>query len=97
MLRQRDLFWSSVSFEIEYFLNEETEVILTDTRKNFHDWHLGYLSSNLMLRWDIPLKNMDFFSALVHFLTHYLSLFFVYVYMDVCHYHYHMAQKSVAH
>ena len=32
MLRNRDLsFWTPVNFEVEYFLNEETEVVLTDT------------------------------------------------------------------
>ena len=32
MLRNRELkFWTTVNFEIEYFLNEETEGILTDT------------------------------------------------------------------
>ena len=32
MLRNRDLsFWTPVNFEVEYFLNEETEGVLTDT------------------------------------------------------------------
>ena len=30
--------------EIEYFLNEDTEGVLTDTLMNFHDWHLTWLS-----------------------------------------------------
>ena len=31
-LRNRDLsFWTPVNFEVEYFLNEETEGVLTDT------------------------------------------------------------------
>ena len=30
MLRNRDLsFWTPVNFEVEYFLNEETEGVLT--------------------------------------------------------------------
>ena len=32
MLRNRDLsFWTPVNFEVEYFINEETEGVLTDT------------------------------------------------------------------
>ena len=38
MLRNRELqFWTTVSFEIEYFLKEKTEDVLTDTVMNFHD------------------------------------------------------------
>ena len=38
MLRNRDLqFWTTVNFEIEYFLNEETESVLGDPVMNFHD------------------------------------------------------------
>ena len=38
------IFSTIVKFEFEYFLNEETEGILTDTLMNFHDWHLTWLS-----------------------------------------------------
>ena len=32
MLRNRELkFWTPVNFEVEYFLKEETEGVLTDT------------------------------------------------------------------
>ena len=45
MLRNRDLqFWTTVNFEIEYFLNEKTEGVLTDTVMDFYDWHLTWLS-----------------------------------------------------
>ena len=44
MLMQRDFFLTTVNFEIGYFLNEETEIILTDTLMNLHDWHLTWLS-----------------------------------------------------
>ena len=38
MLRNRELqFRTTVNFEIEYFLNEETEGVLTDTVIDFHD------------------------------------------------------------
>ena len=38
MLRNRELqFWTTVNFEIEYFLNEETEGVFTDTVMDFHD------------------------------------------------------------
>ena len=38
MLRNRDLqFWTTVNFEIEYILNEETGGVLTDTVMDFHD------------------------------------------------------------
>ena len=38
MLRNRELqFRITVNFEIEYFLNEETEGVLTDTVMDFHD------------------------------------------------------------
>ena len=36
--------WPTVNFEIVYFLNEETEGVLTDTLMNFHDWHPSWLS-----------------------------------------------------
>ena len=46
MLRQRDLwtFWTTVNFERCFFLNEETEGVLTDTLMNLLDWHLTWLS-----------------------------------------------------
>ena len=45
MLRNRDSkCWTPVSFEIEYFLNEETESVLTDTVIYFFDQHLTCLS-----------------------------------------------------
>ena len=38
MLRNSGLqFLTTVNFEIEYFLNEETEGVLTDTVMDFHD------------------------------------------------------------
>ena len=40
MLRNRGLsFWTPVNFEVEYFLNEETESVLTDTVIYFYDQH----------------------------------------------------------
>ena len=40
MLRNRELqFWTTVNFEVEYFLNEETEGVLTDTVIYFYDQH----------------------------------------------------------
>ena len=56
MLRNR-VFWTTINFEIEYFLNEETEGVLTDTVKYFHDWHLTCFNTNLMFRWDTPFQN----------------------------------------
>ena len=45
MLRKRDLsFWAPVNFEVEYFLNEETEGVLTDTVIGLYDQHLTWLS-----------------------------------------------------
>ena len=45
MLRNGELkFWTPVNFEVEYFLNEETEVVLTDTVIYFSDQHLAWLS-----------------------------------------------------
>ena len=45
MLRNRDLsFWTPVNFEVEYFFNEETEGVLTDTVIYFSDQHLTWLS-----------------------------------------------------
>ena len=45
MSRNRDLsFWTPVNFEVEYFLNEETEGVLTDTVIYFDDQHLTCLS-----------------------------------------------------
>ena len=45
MLRNGKLkFWTSVNFEVEYFLNEETEGVLTDTVIYFSDQHLTWLS-----------------------------------------------------
>ena len=47
MLRNGELqFWTAVNFEIKYFLNEETEGVLTDTVMDFHDWHLTWLSQH---------------------------------------------------
>ena len=38
MLWNRELqFWTSVNFEVEYFLNKETGGVLTDTMLDFHD------------------------------------------------------------
>ena len=34
------LFWTTVNFEFEYFLNEETDGVLTYTLMNFLGWHL---------------------------------------------------------
>ena len=55
-LRNGELkFWTLVNFEVEYFLNEETEGVLTDTVICISDQLLGtYLNSNLMLRWVSP-------------------------------------------
>ena len=36
--------YSAVNFEVEYFLNEETEGVLTDTVIYFYDQHLTWLS-----------------------------------------------------
>ena len=45
MLRNEELkFWTTVNFEVEYFLNEETECVLTDTVIYFYDQHLTWLS-----------------------------------------------------
>ena len=45
MLRHKDLcFGTTDKFEIEYFVNEESEDVLTDILMNFHDWHLTWLS-----------------------------------------------------
>ena len=45
MLRNGELkFWTPVNFEVEYFLNEETEGVLTDTVIYFPDQHLTWLS-----------------------------------------------------
>ena len=48
MLRNREQkFWkfsTPVNFEVEYFLNEETEGVLTDTVIYFSDQHLTRLS-----------------------------------------------------
>ena len=38
------IFWTSINFKFEYFINEETECFLNDTMMNFHDWHLTWLS-----------------------------------------------------
>ena len=37
-------FWTPVNFEVEYFINEETEGILTDTVIYLSDQHLTWLS-----------------------------------------------------
>ena len=45
MLMNRDTeFWTPVNFEVEYFLNQETEGVLTDTVIYFYDQHLTWLS-----------------------------------------------------
>ena len=45
MLRKGELkFWTPVNFEVEYFLNEETEGVLTDTVIELSDQHLTWLS-----------------------------------------------------
>ena len=47
MLRNGELkFWTPVNFEVEYFLNEETEGVLTDTVIYFYDQHLTWLSQH---------------------------------------------------
>ena len=44
-LRNWDLsFWTPVNFEVEYFINDETEGVLTDTVIYFSDQHLTWLS-----------------------------------------------------
>ena len=37
-------FSTPVNFEVEYFINEETEGVLTDTVTYFSDQHLTWLS-----------------------------------------------------
>ena len=37
-------FWTPVNIEVEYFLNEETESVLTDTVIYLSDQHLTWLS-----------------------------------------------------
>ena len=37
-------FWTPVNFEVEYFINEETEGALTDTVTYFSNQHLTWLS-----------------------------------------------------
>ena len=55
MLRNGELkFWTPVNFEVEYFLKEETEGVLTDTVISLTSTKLGYLNSNLMPRWVSP-------------------------------------------
>ena len=45
MLRNRDIsFWTPANFEVEYFLNDETEGVLTETAIYFYDQHLTWLS-----------------------------------------------------
>ena len=45
MLRNVELkFWTTVNFEVEYFLNEETEGVLTDTVIYLYDQHFTWLS-----------------------------------------------------
>ena len=52
------IFGTTVNFEFEYFLDEESEGVLTDTLINFHDWHLTLLTQikhNIrVIRWDSP-------------------------------------------
>ena len=49
------IFSTTVNFEITHFLNEETEGVLTDTYSDEFPWlaPIGYVNSNLMLRWNI--------------------------------------------
>ena len=45
MLRNWDLsFWTPVNFEFEYFINEESEGVLTDTVIHLSDQHPTWLS-----------------------------------------------------
>ena len=45
MLRNWDLsFWTPVNFEVEYFINEETEGVFTDSVIYLSDQHLTWLS-----------------------------------------------------
>ena len=45
MFRNGELkFWTAVNFEVEYFLNEESEAVLADTVIYFYDQHLTWLS-----------------------------------------------------
>ena len=45
MLRNEELkCWTPVNFQVKYFLNEETEGVLTDTVIYFSDQHLTWLS-----------------------------------------------------
>ena len=47
MIRNGELkFWTPVNFEVEYFLNEETEGVLTDTVTYFSDQHLTRIVVN---------------------------------------------------
>ena len=60
MLRNWDLsFWTPVNFEVEYFINEETEGVLTDTVIYFSDQHLTWLSQlkpNAKVGHTLPLR-----------------------------------------
>ena len=45
MLRNRELqLWTTVNFEVEYFLNEGTEGVLTDAVIYFYGQHLTWRS-----------------------------------------------------
>ena len=45
MLRNVELkFWTPVNFEVVYFINEETECVLTDVVIHLSDRHLTWLS-----------------------------------------------------
>ena len=45
MLRNGELkFWTTVNIEVKYFLNEETDGVLTDTVIYLYDQHLTWLS-----------------------------------------------------
>ena len=45
MLRNGELkFWTPVNFEVEYFINEETGGVLTDTVTYSSDQHLTWQS-----------------------------------------------------
>ena len=61
---------------MQYFLNEESESVLTDTLMNFMTGTLiGYLNSNLMLKWVSPFKS----ASTSMFLFYPLFFNFIYV------------------
>ena len=58
--RQLTIFpCATVNIQFEYFLNEETDGVLTDAMANFQGWHLiRHLNPNLTLRSDSPFKRV---------------------------------------